>query len=104
MASRSFATVPRGGFVGGGGYVRGGAPAYARSGYGHGGGSVHGGYGYGYSHGYGRVVGPVHYYRPYYAFHPRFSIGFGIWAGYPFAYSLGFYNPFWAYPYGYTYS
>jgi hypothetical protein len=59
-------------------------------------GVYHGGYpGY-------RVAAPVHYIYPYYVFHPHVSVGFGIWAGYPVAYSYGFYDPFFyanAYPY-----
>jgi hypothetical protein len=42
---------------------------------------------------------PRAFYRPYYVFRPRFSIGFGIWAGYPITY----YDPFY-YPYDYSYS
>ncbi len=42
--------------------------------------------------------GRPYYARPYYAFHPHFSIGFGIWAGYPVAYPA-YYPP---YPYGYA--
>jgi hypothetical protein len=56
----------------------------------------------GYAYGGYRGVGPVHYIRPYYAFRPRVSLGFGIWAGYPFAYSYGFYDPF-VYADGYGY-
>jgi len=41
---------------------------------------------------------PRVFYRPYYVFRPRFSIGFGIWAGYPITY----YDPFY-YPYDYSY-
>jgi hypothetical protein len=41
---------------------------------------------------------PRAFYRPYYVFRPRFSIGFGIWAGYPITY----YDPFY-YPYDYSY-
>jgi hypothetical protein len=47
------------------------------------------------------VVAPVRFVRPYYAFRPRFSVGFGLWAGYPFAYPYAFYDP-WYYPYGYV--
>ncbi len=46
------------------------------------------------------IVAPVQFYRPYYSFRPRLSLGFGLWAGYPFAYWYGFYDPFY-YPYGY---
>jgi hypothetical protein len=41
--------------------------------------------------------GPVAFYRPYYSFRPRLSLGFGLWAGYPIAY------PYYYYPYGYPY-
>jgi hypothetical protein len=41
-----------------------------------------------------------YYSRPYYAFHPHFSIGFGITVGYPVAYPV--YAPYYyAPPYGY---
>ena len=50
---------------------------------------------------------PARFYRPYYAFRPRLSIGLGLWAGFPIAYPYyyGYYNPFYAYgyPYSYTY-
>jgi PEGA domain len=53
------------------------------------------------------VVAPVRFYRPYYTFRPRLSLGFGLWAGYPFGYSYAFYDPFYypyyGYPYGYPY-
>jgi hypothetical protein len=48
-----------------------------------------------------RVIGPRYVtptyrlYRPYYTFRPRFSIGFGLFVGYPVVY------PTWAYPYYY---
>ena len=56
----------------------------------------------------GRYVGPRYsgprfsysprrFYRPYYVFRPRFSIGFGIWSGYPVTY----YDPYY-YPYDYA--
>ena len=48
-----------------------------------------------------RVVAPVRFIRPYYTFRPRVNIGFGIWAGDPFAYSYGFYDPFFYGGYGY---
>jgi hypothetical protein len=50
---------------------------------------------------YARVVPRAYvqrYYRPYYTFRPRVSIGFGIWAGYPVSYPT--YDP---YRYGYGY-
>jgi hypothetical protein len=46
---------------------------------------------------------PIRFYRPYYAFRPSFSIGFGIWAGFPVAYSAGFYAPWYYDPYYYGY-
>ncbi|MEP7304422.1 MAG: PEGA domain-containing protein [Acidobacteriota bacterium] len=63
--------------------------------------SVRGGY-YGRNGGvrYSRIA-PTRFYRPYYSFRPRLSLGFGLWAGYPFAYSYGYYDPFY-YPYGYA--
>jgi hypothetical protein len=49
------------------------------------------------------VVAPLHYGHPYYVFNPHVSVGFGIWAGYPIAYTYGFYDPFlYAAPYAYT--
>jgi len=39
-------------------------------------------------------IAPVHFFHPYYAFRPRLSLGFGLWAGYPIAYPYAFYNPF----------
>ena len=50
---------------------------------------------------YSRVA-PIRFYRPYYTFRPRLNLGFGLFAGYPFAYSYGFYDPFY-YPYAYSY-
>ena len=38
------------------------------------------------------------FYRPYYAFRPRVSLGFGLWMGYPVAYPA-YYDS----PYGYAY-
>ncbi len=48
------------------------------------------------------IVAPVRFYRPYYAFRPRLSLGFGLWAGFPIAYpySYGYYDPYY-YPYSY---
>jgi hypothetical protein len=44
-------------------------------------------------------IAPRRFYRPYYAFRPRFSIGFGIWAGYPVSYYDPYYYPYDYYPY-----
>jgi len=49
---------------------------------------------------YTRVIVPVRpYYRPYYAFRPHFSIGFGIFLGYPVPYPYYFGAPTYVYPY-----
>jgi hypothetical protein len=42
---------------------------------------------------------PRRFYRPYYIFRPRFSIGFGISAGYPVTYYDPYYSPYDSYPY-----
>jgi hypothetical protein len=44
---------------------------------------------------------PVHFYSPYYVFRPHVSIGFGIWAGFPLAYSSAYYYPYYD-PYAYA--
>jgi hypothetical protein len=44
------------------------------------------------------VGGGVAFYRPYYSFSPRLSLGFGLWAGYPVAYPY-----YYGYPYAYPY-
>jgi hypothetical protein len=54
----------------------------------------------------------AYYSYPYYAFRPRFSVGFGLYVGYPVAYpyygyGYGYYGypyPYPAYPYPYAYS
>jgi len=50
-------------------------------------------------------VAPIRFYRPYYTFRPRLSLGFGLSLGYPVRYSsyYGYYDPFYSYPY-YPYS
>ena len=54
----------------------------------------------------GVAVAPLRFYRPYYSFRPRVSLGFGLWAGFPVAYAYqapyyaGYYNPYFA-PYAY---
>ena len=52
--------------------------------------------------GFGPRIAPVRFFRPYYAFRPRLSIGFGLWAGFPITYYSTYYNPFYA-PYAYSY-
>jgi hypothetical protein len=49
-------------------------------------------------------VAPVRFFRPYYVFRPRLSLGFGLWAGFPitYPYSYGYYDPYF-YPGGYSY-
>jgi hypothetical protein len=44
-------------------------------------------------------VAPVRFYRPYYAFRPRLSLGFGLWVGFPitYPYYYGYYNPYYGY-------
>jgi PEGA domain len=78
--------------VGGGPFIRGGGPFIRGGNFGHG------------FNGHGFVVGPAHFYRPYYSFRPHSSLGFGLWAGYPFAYPYAFYDPFFYYPYDSSYS
>jgi hypothetical protein len=46
-----------------------------------------------------RVYAPRSYYRPY-VFRPRFSIGFGIYSGYPVAYTYSYPYPIEVYGYG----
>jgi len=45
-----------------------------------------------------RVIGvsPYRFARPYYAFRPRLTIGFGLWVGYPVPF------PYYSYPYAYA--
>jgi hypothetical protein len=47
---------------------------------------------------------PVGFYRPYYSFRPRLSLGFGLRVGFPiiYPYSYGYYDPYYD-PYGYSY-
>jgi hypothetical protein len=47
-------------------------------------------------------VAPGRFYRPYYTFRPRLSLGFGLWVGFPIAYPYyyGYYDPYYS-PYGY---
>jgi len=44
------------------------------------------------------IVAPHRFARPFYAFRPRFSLGFGLWAGFPVAYPY-YYDYSYAYPY-----
>ena len=81
--SRVYAAQRRGGAVIGHAVARGGGPR------------VVGGARYGYS--------PYRFYRPYYAFRPRLSLGFGLWVGFPISYPYyyGYYDPYYAYGYPY---
>jgi hypothetical protein len=52
----------------------------------------------------GVIVGSRGFYRPYYSFRPRLSLGFGLWAGYPVAYPYYYgYGYGYGYPYAYSY-
>jgi hypothetical protein len=82
--------VPRSPFVRGG-VVRGGP--FVSGGFGHGGPFFRGG-----AFVPGRfAAAPVRFFHPYYAFRPHLHVGFGLWAGYPFAYSSPFYSPYYSY-------
>jgi hypothetical protein len=84
----------RGPFVSSGGFVRGGhGHGGWNGGFVRGGGNWGGGHG-GYWGGRRYAVGPAHFFHPYYAFRPHLSLGFGLWAGYPFAYPYAFYSPY----------
>jgi hypothetical protein len=48
------------------------------------------------------TIAPRRFYRPYYSFRPRISIGFGIWAGFPVSYYDPYYYPYDYYPYAST--
>jgi len=45
------------------------------------------------------TIAPRRFYRPYYVFRPRLSIGFGLWAGFPVTYYDPYYYPYDYYPY-----
>jgi len=47
------------------------------------------------------VSAPLRFYRPYYVFRPRVSLGVGLWVGFPVAYP--FFYGYYAYPYDYPY-
>jgi hypothetical protein len=87
-ASRGGYAYPRGGYAvprGNSGY-----PGYNYP---------HGAYRYPPAYGYRPhvVVPVVPYYRPYYTFHPHFSVGFGIFLGYPVPYPYAFGYPTYVY-------
>lgn len=100
-ASRGYASAPRGYATApraysnerGGGIYRG----YASRGY------ASSPRGFGDRRAFGLRVGPARFYRPYYTFRPRLSLGFGLWVGYPFAYYDPYYYPDYGYSYGYSY-
>ena len=48
------------------------------------------------------VVSSGRFYRPYYTFRPRVSLGFGLWVGYPVAYPYYYDDPYYYDPYGYS--
>ena len=92
----------RGPYVGGGGAYRGGSVYRGSSAYR--GGAIYGSRVYGSRYyGGGRYwnVAPIRYYHPYYSFRPYFSLGFGLWAGYPVSWAYPYYDPYYdpsAYP------
>jgi len=47
--------------------------------------------------------GPVRFLSPYYTFRSRFSVGFGLFIGYPIPYNSPYYYPDDFYPYAYPY-
>jgi hypothetical protein len=107
---RGYSSVgPAGGsrYNGGPGYGNSPQPSHgyvaARPGYGN---NYSYGHGYGYAqpyHYYGYYGGHVYFAQPYYAFHPHFSLGFGIYVGYPVAYPYTYYDPYGFYNYGVGY-
>jgi hypothetical protein len=50
-----------------------------------------------------RYDAPVRFVSPYYTFRARFSVGVGLFIGYPIAYSNPFHYPSYYYPYAYAY-
>jgi hypothetical protein len=96
------------GGYGGGGHAGGHADGHQGGGVHHGGtpgGLGHGGFGHGGFHGngfghYGHPFAHVHYRNgfrgPFFAFRPRFDLGFGLFIGYPFVYPWDYIEP---YPY-----
>ena len=75
------------------GFVGTRTPVVRGNGFVHGGVFNRGGFVHGGSFVAGRhfPVAPVHFLHPYYAFRPHVSLGFGLWAGYPFAYPYAYY-------------
>jgi len=50
------------------------------------------------------IVAPFRFTRPFFVFRPRFSLAFGLWAGFPVAYPYYYGYPYaYPYPYGYSY-
>jgi hypothetical protein len=95
----------RGNFHNGGAFVRGGN--FNRGAF------VHGGFANGrFVNGRfvnGRFFGPTHFFHPFFNFRPFASVGFGLWAGWPFAYPYSYYYPYYyggygGYPYYYPYT
>jgi hypothetical protein len=48
-------------------------------------------------------LGPSHFFHPFFRFSPFASVGFGLWAGWPFAYPYSYYYPYYYGGYGYPY-
>lgn len=106
-SARPYSGTPRSYSSGSRSYAYGSSRGYSSGGRIYGGGSrgavvIRGGRSYG-----GRVgISSGRFYRPYYTFRPRVSLGFGLWVGYPVAYPYYYddpyyYDPYYA-PYGYS--
>ena len=95
---RAYPGVRNGGAYRNDAYRNGGNQNYGSRNYGYRNYSYRGYGGHGY---YSRP--PVRFYRPYYSFRPRFSLSFGLWAGYPVPYAYSYYDPYFygSYNYGY---
>jgi hypothetical protein len=83
---------PGGGFDRHDGFNHGG---FNHGGFGHGGFGHHGGFGGPFVH--VRPIRPFH--GPFFAFRPRFNLGFGLFLGWPVDYPWGYFAPY-PYPYG----
>lgn len=99
-AARAYPSVRGGATSRSDGYRNGGNRSYGNQNYGN---RNYGSRNYNYSYrGYDRRGyynrAPVRFYRPYYSFRPWFSLGFGLWGGYPVPYAYSYYDPFY-YPY-----
>jgi hypothetical protein len=104
---RPYSGSPRSYSSGSRSYAYGSSRGYSSGGRIYGGGSrgavvIRGGGSYGGRYG----VSSGRFYRPYYTFRPRVSLGFGLWVGYPVSYPYYYddpyyYDPYYT-PYGYS--